>query len=190
VPERIYPPGTTCKVCRGGGRIVLGFCMKHYTQHKRGRYHLDGSPGRGFRMVRVVCGSCKIPVRVMRKPVGVYYCNQVCREDAEKKAARAALPPVVVQPKMKPLPVNQKKCRLSGCDSLGYAKRLCIKHYSRQKNGHPLTDEAFFMNKGKTCSAESCEKPAVCAGMCSTHYSRTRRGVAKVAGLYSSSAQS
>jgi len=181
VPERIYPEGTTCKVCSGGGRIVLGFCHKHYTQHKRGRLTADGRPGRGLRMVKVRCGSCKIEVRLLKKPVGDYFCNQMCREDHEKALARkAARAQIVVAPRPKPLPMIKKKCRLSGCKSLGYAKSLCIKHYSRQKNGHPLTDEAFFTNKGHTCSVEGCERSADCRGMCSTHYSQMQRnGVVK-----------
>jgi hypothetical protein len=77
-----------------------------------------------------------------------------------------------------PLAFKRKQrpsCTIDGCDLPAVGRKLCSKHYSRQKR-YGTTELA---ERPLICSVEDCERLVQALGLCDMHYRRQKAGRAE-----------
>lgn len=66
-------------------------------------------------------------------------------------------------------------CRVDGCRSPIKAKRLCEKHYARQRRNGTLETVTVDKELYPLCIAFDCNEPSHTKGLCSYHYNNYKK---------------
>jgi hypothetical protein len=155
--------------CGRRGKIVKGFCRRHYGHYSKGIIDFDGSPLRPLKRVQAYSPLDQCKVQSCRKRPRV---RGFCATHAEG-VSRGAYDESGKRLTPRLTPNKGKKCKEAGCESEAHCKGLCVLHYNRERTGY-LGPEGF-KNVGQKCSNEKCERPAHCRTLCTKHYHRWKR---------------
>ena len=179
--KKSYPKDWKCVKCgvQGKTRYVLGFCLTHYEDHRKGFIDFQGRPT-GKKKMRVGGYSENDKCRVSecgKKARDIGFCQNHgvhFRKGNLDKFGNWTEKKQIFHKK------EGATCSVAECSSPCHAKGLCGKHYRRLKSTGVIyldkKDNPNFKNSGKTCSYKKCIRPAKTLTYCNKHYHRSKKG--------------